>query len=383
MPWKEVSTMSLRREFVELAQQEGANRRALCRRFGISPTTGYRWLHRYQAAGAAGLQDRSRRPHHSPHRTPVAMEQAVLQIHDAHPAWGGRKIRATLAAQPAQRHRSPLPSASTITAILRRHDRLAPPEPAPPASWHRFERPVPNELWQMDFKGHFPLLRGGRGHPLTLLDDHSRFCLGLVACANERQQTVQGQLTQVFTRYGLPHTILTDNGPPWGAATTPPVHTALTVWLLRLGVRVSHGRPYHPQMQGKAARFHRTLQAEVLRERPLLDLATCQRHFTAWRTVYNCERPHEALGDRPPVSRYQPSPRSFPAALPPIEYAPGAVVRRVQGKGEIALHGRTYQVGRAFHGYPVAVQPTLDPHQVTVQFCAETIAKLDLRQPEA
>ena len=378
MPWKEVSTMSLRREFVELAQQEGANRRALCRRFGISPTTGYRWLHRYQAEGAAGLQDRSRRPHHSPQRTTTAIEQRVLQLRDAHPAWGGRKIRRRL----QQQRFAPLPSASTITAILRRHDRLAPPEQAPRQSWQRFERPVPNELWQLDFKGHFPLLHGGRCHPLTLLDDHSRFCLDLAACANERYQTVQAQLTQVFTRYGLPHTILADNGPPWGAATTPPVHTALTVWLLRLGVRIIHGRPYHPQTQGKAERFHRTLRAEVLRDRTFTDLATCQRHFTDWRTVYNCERPHEALGNHPPVSRYQPSPRPFPAALPPIEYAPGTTVRKVQAKGVIALHGRSYRVGQAFRGYPVAIQPTLKPDRVTVQFCHETIAELDLRQPE-
>ena len=185
----------------------------------------------------------------------------------------------------------------------------------------------------MDFKGHFPLLAGGRCHPLTLLDDHSRFCLGLEACTNERYRTVQAHLTQLFTRYGLPRTILADNGPPWGAGTTPPVHTALTSWLLRLGVRVIHGRPYHPQTQGKEERFHRTLQAEVLRDRTFLDLATCQAHFTHWRTVYNCERPHEALGDQPPVSRYQPSPRPFPAELPPIEYAPGTTVRQVQDKG--------------------------------------------------
>ena len=379
MPWKEVSIMSQRREFVELAQQAGANRRALCRAFGISPTTGYRWLRRYQAAGAAGLQDRSRRPRHSPRRTAPPTEQAVLAVRDAHPAWGGRKIRRRL---PQQRV-APLPSASTGTAILRRHDRLAPPGQAPRQNWHRFERPVPNELWQLDVKGHFPLLHGGRGHPLTLRDDPSRFCLDLAACANERYQTVQAQLTQGFTRYGWPHTILADNGPPWGAATTPPVQTALTVWLLRLGVRISHGRPYHPQTQGQAERFHRTLRAEVLRDRTFTDLATWQRHFTAWRTVYNCERPHEALDDRPPVSCYQPSPRPFPATLPPIEYAPGAVVRRVQAKGEIALHGRTYPVERAFGRYPVAVQPTLAPHRVTVQFCHATIAELDLRQPDA
>ena len=379
MPWQEVSIMALRREFVALATQEGANRRALCRHFGISPTTGYRWLRRYQAQGPAGLQERSRRPHRSPQRTATAIEQRVLQLRDAHPAWGGRKIRRTL----HQQRVAPLPSASTITAILRRHDRLAPAARPSPQPWQRFERPVPNDLWQMDFKGHFPLLSGGRCHPLTLLDDHSRFCLGLEACANERQQTVQAQLTRIFTRYGLPHTILTDNGPPWGAATTPPVHTALTVWLLRLGVRVIHGRPYHPQTQGKAERFHRTLQAEVLRDRTFPELATCQAHFTPWRTVYNCERPHEALGDHPPVSRYQPSPRPFPTELSPIEYAPGAVVRRVQAKGEIALHGQYYQVGRAFQGYPVAVQPTLEPDRVTVQFCHETIAELDLTQPHA
>ena len=170
--------------------------------------------------------------------------------------------------------------------------------------------------------------------------------------------------------------------PPWGAATTPPVHTALTVWWLRLGVQVIHGPPYHPQTQGKAERFHRTLQAEVLRDRTLLDPATCQAHFTPWRTVYNCERPHEARGDRPPVSRYQPSPRPFPAELPPIEYAPGALVRQVQAKGEIAFRGQLYHVGRAFQGYPVAVQPTLEPDRMTVQFCHETIAELDLTQPD-
>ena len=343
MPWKEVSILSQRRAFVALAQQEGANRRALCRAFGVSPITGYRWLHRYRAAGAAGLQERSRRPHRSPQRTATVIEQRELQLRAAHPAWGGRKIRRRL----QQQRVVPLPSASTSTAILRRHDRLA-PTTSNPRPCHRFARPVPTDRWQMDFKGHFPLLAGGRCHPLTLLDDHSRCCLALEACANERQPTVQAQLTQVFTRYGLPHTILTDNGPPWGAATTPPVHTALTVWLLRLGVRVIHGRPYHPQTQGKAERFHRTLQAEVLRDRTFPDLATCQAHFTPWRTVYNCDRPHEAHGGQPPVSRYQPRPRPFPTALPPIEYAPGAVVRRVQAKGEIALHGQYTMSGGPF-----------------------------------
>ena len=378
MPWQEVATMTLRREFVELAQQEGANLRALCRRFGISPTTGYKWLRRYQTEGLGGLGERSRRPHHTPTRTPPAVEQAILAVRDRHPAWGGRKIRAWLREQ----GHAPLPSASTITAILRRHARLDPAAGAQHQPWQRFERPVPNDLWQMDFKGHFPLLQG-RCHPLTILDDHSRFCLGLDACADERYPTVQARLTQVFTRYGLPGTILADNGPPWGAGTTPPVHTALTVWLLRLGVRVIHGRPYHPQTQGKDERFHRTVQAEVLRDRTFPDLATCQRHFARWREEYNGDRPHEAVGDRPPITRYQPSPRPFPRELPPIEYAPGAVVRIVQAKGTIALHGRPYRVGRAFRGYPVAVRPTTTPQHHAVYFCHEKIAALDLSETDA
>ncbi len=176
---------------------------------------------------------------------------------------------------------------------------------------------------------------------------------------------------------------MADNGPPWGAGTTPPVPTALTVWRLRLGVRVMHGRPYHPQTPGKAERFQRTLQATVLRDRTFPDLATCQRHFTRWRTVSTGERPHEALGDQPPVSRSQPSPRPFPTELPPIEYASGAAVRMVQDKGVIRLHGQYYRVGQAFRGYPVAGQPTLEPQVVTVQFGDETIAELDLTQPEA
>ena len=157
MPWQEVSIMSLRRGFVALATQEGANRRALCRHFGISPTTGYRWLRRHQTDGLTGLHERSRQPHHSPRRTSPPIEQAVLTVRDAHPAWGGRKIRRTLQRQGV----TPVPSASTITAILRRHDRLAPAARAAHQPWQRFERPVPNDLWPMDFKGHFPLLAVG------------------------------------------------------------------------------------------------------------------------------------------------------------------------------------------------------------------------------
>ncbi|WP_348528017.1 helix-turn-helix domain-containing protein, partial [Mesorhizobium sp.] len=172
MPFYEVSMMDRKREFVEFASREWANVRELCRRFGISPTTGYKWLERYRSEGPAGLVERSRRPHLSPQRTASAIEARVLQVRDeSNDVWGGRKIR-----QAMKRHGElDIPAASTITAILRRHDRLTEATAAQhPGPWQRFEREAPNELWQMDFKGHFAI-HGGRCHPLTTLDDHSRF----------------------------------------------------------------------------------------------------------------------------------------------------------------------------------------------------------------
>ena len=372
MPWQEVSIVSLRREFVSLASQEGANIRELCRRFGISAPTGYKWRARFEAAGAPGLEDLSRRPHQSPARSSAEVEERVLAERERHPAWGGRKLRARLR---SQGHAS-VPSASTITAILHRHRRIDPAEAAKHQAWQRFERQAPNELWQMDFKGHFGLL-AGRCHPFTALDDHSRFCLGLEACGDEQGETVRGKLTAIFRRYGLPSGIVADNGAPWGSTAEP---MALTVWLLQLGVDIHHGRPRHPQTQGKDERFHRTLQAELLDSR-VFDLADCQQRFDQWREVYNHERPHEALGMEPPASRYQLSPRPYPDHLPAIEYDSIDQVRKVQAKGEIYFHGRAFPIGKAFRSQPVALRPSAKDGFWDVYFCAHRITTISLGDP--
>ena len=376
MPWQEVSTVLLRQEFVMLATAEGANVRALCRRYTISPKTGYKWLARYRRQGRTALTDRSRRPAHSPTRTPPALEQAVLAVRAAHPVWGGRKIRAVLLA----RGHPTLPSPSTMTAILQRHGQIAPEAAPKHTAWQRFEHDAPNRLWQMDFKGHFALL-AGRCHPLTVLDDHSRFAVGLQACGDQTGQTVQARLTACLRRYGLPEAILVDNGPPWGSDAAHP-HTPLTAWLLRLGVGVRHGRPYHPQTQGKDERFHRTLKAEVLGTRVLRDLAHCQREFDRWRDVYNLERPHDALGLAVPASRYRASPLTFPEVLPPIEYGPGDLVRKVAEGGAISYRNRPFRVGRAFFGYPVALRPTLVDGVLDVFFCHQKVAQINLRDQD-
>ena len=374
MPWTEVSVMSQRLEFVSLAQREGNNMRELCRRFGVSPSTGYKWLRRFSDGGAAAMVDQPRRPHHSPQRTPLEVEQVVLAVRDAHPAWGARKLRAWLLA----RSHEHLPSPSTITAILQRQGRTDPMEGRKHKTWQRFERQAPNQLWQMDFKGHFPLSTG-RCHPLTVLDDHSRFALGLEACPDETAKTVQQRLTTIFRCYGLPERMVMDNGSPWGSDEDHH-YTPLTVWLLRLGIAVSHGRPYHPQTQGKDERFHRTLKAEVLQGRTFVDLTQCQRTFDPWRTLYNLERPHEALGMAVPASRYQVSSRSFPETLPPVEYGPDDLVRRAGDRGRISVFGQDFKVGRAFKGLPVALRPTADDGTFNVFFMTYNIAQINLSQ---
>jgi transposase InsO family protein len=375
VPWSETSIMEQWREFVMLFDQEGVNRRELCRRFGISPSTGYELARRYRAAGAAGLADRSRRPHHSPTRTEARSEAQVLRVRKEHPSWGGRKIRRRL----QDLGHTEVPSASTVTAILHRHGEIDAVESAKRQPLERFERAMPNELWQMDYKGHFALGRG-RCHPLTVVDDHSRYALGLRACGDESEGTVQAELTAIFRRYGLPERMLMDNGPPWGAGHAGPRHTRLSVWLLELGVAVSHGRPYHPQTQGKDERFHRTLKAEAIGRRQFADLAECQRRLDEWRLVYNTQRPHEALALATPIARYRASPRRFPDTIAPFDYGSGAILRRVDQGGWLSFRKRPLKLGRAFIRRTVALRPATPDGCFDVFFCGYKVAAFDLCQ---
>jgi Transposase and inactivated derivatives len=367
--------MSLRLEFVTLANQPDANVRLLCQRFRISPTTAYKWLKRFRDSGPAALADRSRRPHHSPDRTNQVVEEQIVKLRQQHPAWGARKLRQRLTTMGCRE----LPAMSTITDILHRHGLIWPEGSEPTQSHQRFERSAPNQLWQLDFKGHFAL-PNGRCHPLCVLDDHSRYNVLLRACADERRQTVQQALVDAFRMHGLPSAVLCDNGSPWGSTGTE--YTGLGVWLLRLGIQVYHGRAYHPQTQGKQERFHRTLQAEVLARGGWQDCGHVQREFDRWRPVYNSQRPHEALDLAVPLSRYKPSQRSYPEQLPALEYDVGVEVRRVNSQGWIKYRGQVCPVGTGFAGQQVAVRPTSIDGVIEILFGAHTIKTVDLRSLE-
>jgi transposase InsO family protein len=378
MPFQEQSIMSQRDEFARLASQAGANIAELCRRYGISRFTGYKWLRRFyeQRDDKTWMADRSRRPFTSPGKTAAAIEAAVVSVRHAHPAWGGRKIRHVLIADGLA-----APSASTITAILGRYGLLDEAVSSQHRAFLRFEHASPNELWQMDFKGHFAT-DTGRCHPLTVLDDHSRFSVCLSACANETGVTVRERLTTAFQHFGLPRAMVMDNGSPWGDGPGSP-WTPLTVWLLQLGIRVAHGRPYHPQTQGKDERFHRSLKAEVLDYSRFRDLGDCQQGFDRWRHIYNTRRPHEALGMAVPADRYQVSRRSFPERLEPPEYAPTDIVRKVQAQGLISFKGRQIRLCKAFRGHNLALRPTQEDGIWDACFGPHRIAQVELRNPVA
>lgn len=372
MPWKEKSIMEQRKEFVMLASQEGANIRQLCCRYQISQTTAYKWLERYQRMGIAGLESQSRKPTNSPKRSIATVETKILKARQAHPKWGARKLKRWLEDSGS----IGLPTASTVHAILQRHGQISALDSAAHQPWTRFEHAAPNDLWQMDFKGHFAL-DTGRCHPLTVLDDHSRYVVCLGALGSESFEETQGRLIQTFRRYGLPRRMTMDNGSPWGE---PGRYTRFELWLMRIGISVSHSRPYHPQTQGKDERFHRTLKAEVLQGKSFRDLAYSQQVFDHWLPVYNHERPHDALNLNTPASRYASSPRAYPEKLPTFEYNASDEVRKVQSAGELYYRGHAYVLGRAFYREKVGLRRTVDDQSLQVYFGIHHVANIALNE---
>lgn len=371
MPWNEVTVMDQKKRFIEEYLKKDRSITELCKQFTISRKTGYQLINQYHAEGVSAFKTRSKRPKHSPNRTSSHIENQILTLRDKHPRWGGAKIHANLL-----KAGMTMPSAKTINAILKRHGRITEAESEKHKAWIRFEHEAPNDLWQIDFKGFFELTDHSRCYPLTLLDDHSRYCLLIKACTNQRMDTVQNALIEVFQRVGLPKQMTMDNGTPWGYSGKQ-LHTQFCAWLMRLGITVKHSRPNHPQTQGKLERFHRTLKEELLDYYSFNNLIQAQEGFDWWLDIYNNERPHAAIGLDTPVTKYKPSDRCYPSELPAVEYPSDMSVYQVKRNGVINCNGKKYRIGEGFRGEFVGIVPA-DNDLAFVYFCNQKILTLDL-----
>lgn len=374
MPWNKVELMAQRMDFIDKLLLPGVNVTEFCAKANISRKTAYKWLNRYRISGLEGLNDKKRIPHISPLKIDNQTEYLIIQTHEDHPYWGPRKLRHYLK---NKKDSLEIPSASTFARVLKRNDCQVLTLQKSASAKIRFEKEQPNDLWQMDFKGSF-LTQLERCHPLTILDDHSRYSIGLFACINEKQETVKKHLISCFRLYGKPKQINVDNGSPWGDSALKS-DTWIVIWLLKHGVRVSHSSAYHPQTNGKDERFHRTLKLEVLHNRMYYSCMKLQETFDHWRHEYNYSRPHEALNGNVPSSRYKPSEEEYIEKEIDPEYDEGDIVRKVDTvNGIFRFKGRRFHGGKALQGERIALKETEETNKYSVFFMDYYIKTINL-----
>ena len=321
MSWETKTVMEQRKQFVLDAIAEDANISELCRQYGISRKTGHKWINR--AALGLPLCDQSRRPNRQPSKTADNIEQEIIQLRLQHPSWGGKTIRAALEAAGVDG----LPSDKTCCNILKRNGLVDPAESAKHKAYQRFEKDHCNEMWQTDFKGDFLLGNGIRCYPLTILDDHSRFSIRIDP--KDTASGVKDSFILAFREYGLPNSVLSDNGAQFSGP-----HKGISLFerfLMDLDIQPIHGRPIHPQTQGKIERFHRTLKQEALRVTPS-NMAEAKERLENWRWLYNEVRPHHALGMKTPASIYTSSTRPYYDPKPYV-YEEGTKLIKVNNWG--------------------------------------------------
>lgn len=348
MSSSQIEIVETRLRFAERAFEKRQSFAALCRQFGISRKTGYKWMARFRAEGSVGLEDRVRRPRRLAKERGMRWKMRVLELRREHPQWGARKLHAIL----AERHRrAAVPAVRTmtrwiaqagLTALRPRRTRRGPLQPWPALTIPR----VANEVWTMDFKGWFRTGDGQRVDPLTVRDLHSRFVLGVKVLPNQQVLGVRRYCQELFARFGLPKIIRVDNGTPF-AGTGALGLSQLSVWWLRLGLKVEFTRRARPGDNAAHEQFHRVLKAETAS--PASATARQQQErINTWVTHYNHQRPHEALGQRPPARCYRPSPSALPALLAAIRYPKSWALRRVRFAGTIKWQGRERFIGSAF-----------------------------------
>jgi putative transposase len=377
MPWRETSPMEQRLEFIREYETELFTMTELAAEYGISRKTAYKWLERYDADGVLGVRDHSRRPHHSPQATDAELVAALVAQRRRHPHWGPKKLLAVA------RRREPdvaWPARSTVAALLKRHGLITPRRRAPRAP--QGSRPIlapatrPNDMWTTDFKGEFRTGDCAYCYPLTLRDGFSRFALRCDALLGRTTDATRRRFERAFAQYGLPDRIRSDNGGPFASPGLGGL-SQLSVWWIRLGIVPERIAPGHPEQNGSHEQFHSVLKAETARP-PAATAAAQQRRFDRFCAEYNHERPHEALGDRPPVSCYEASPRSLPPRLPTLEYPGHHEVRFVGSNGCISWKSAPLFVASALAGEYVAFEE-IDDGVWTLRFATVALARYDER----
>lgn len=355
MPWSETCPMEERARFVLEALEGWDSMSELCARYGVSRRVGYKWLERYQREGLSGLADRSRAPHHQREATPQAIVDAIIALRRQHPTWGPRKLKAWLE---RERPRKRWPACSTIGSILKRNGLTKPRRrrTLKPSVWRppRTEADAPNRVWTADFKGEFRLGSGRLCYPLTVVDAHSRFLLDCRGLPSTATAGARAGFERVFRTFGLPDVIRTDNGVPFSTQAVGGL-SQLAVWWIQLGIRLERTRRRHPQDNGAHERMHRTLKAEATRP-PARTRELQQRAFNRFRRIYNEERPHEALGLKPPASVYSPSARPMPKRLGAMSYPEAFETRRVNRHGQIRWRGEQYFVSETLRARTVGLE---------------------------
>ena len=354
MPSKETCVIEERVKFVAACLQGGVPIIELCRAFGVSRKTAYKYIARFRESGAHGLHDRSRAPHEHPNATEAKVVEKIIKARQKHPNWGPRKLVAYLMrCEP----KVPWPASSTAGDIIKRAGLVRPRirrRHATPSSAPLSHANKPNAVWCTDFKGWFRTGDGGRCEPLTLTDGFSRFLLSCEALAATDGEHARPIFERVFRVYGLPDAIRSDNGPPF-ATTGLGGLSRLNVWWIRLGIRIEHITPGSPQENGRHERMHLTLKLDTALP-PQRSLVAQQKAFDQFRREYNEERPHEALANHTPTELYQPSTRSYPSQLPEIIYPQHFEVRSVHHSGTARWQGREIYLSEALVGERVGLE---------------------------
>ena len=371
MAWEERTVEQMREEFVKRVLAQEQSKAALCREYGISRPTGDKWIERYQQGES--LSNRSRAPQSIPGKISAEKEAEIVQLRKRYPALGAVKLRRMM----EDAGHTDLPCARTFNNIFRRHDLIGQEERSAATPIQRFEKSTPNEMWQADFKGHFRMENGYRCHPLNILDDCSRFNLCIEALTNETFDAVKPVMERLFQEYGLPFSFLCDNGNPWGTAQSLG-YSRFEVWLMELGVLTLHGRPRHPQTQGKEERFNRSFTRECLKGKTFADKIHAQSCFNEYRTFYNEVRPHFALDLDVPAKHYKPSDNMMPEKIEQWEYGPEYRLCKVKETGFFNYKGQGFFLSEAFGGKTIAVRDSHLPGQITLVFRNFKIGRIDL-----